>query len=111
MLKDFNIEDEAGGTGKPIVKKFTAVVTRHTLKIHLYWAGRGTTGIPARGMYGPLISTISIIPSKLLQTLQSLLSFFSSLVKAVVKYSGAFQLSTVLLLKGLIILTELPVNC
>lgn len=66
MLKDFNIEEEAGGTGKPIVKKFKAVVTGHTLKIHLYWGGRGTTGIPARGMYGPLISAISVIPSKLL---------------------------------------------
>ncbi|OMO60914.1 hypothetical protein COLO4_33675 [Corchorus olitorius] len=61
VLKDFNIQDEAGGTGKPIVKNFTAVVTRNTLKIHLYWAGRGTTGIPARGMYGPLISAISVV--------------------------------------------------
>ncbi|XWS41095.1 hypothetical protein CRYUN_Cryun17cG0051100 [Craigia yunnanensis] len=63
VLKDFNIDEEAGGTGKPIVKNFTAVVTRHTLKIHLYWAGRGTTGIPARGMYGPLISAISVVPN------------------------------------------------
>ncbi|XP_022739516.1 probable LRR receptor-like serine/threonine-protein kinase At1g07650 isoform X2 [Durio zibethinus] len=63
VLKNFNIEEEAGGTGKPIVKNFTAVVTRNTLKIHLYWAGRGTTGIPARGMYGPLISAISVVPN------------------------------------------------
>ncbi|XVF58556.1 hypothetical protein PTKIN_Ptkin07bG0075600 [Pterospermum kingtungense] len=63
VLKDFNIEEEAGGTSKPIVKNFTAAVRRHTLKIHLYWAGRGTTGIPARGMYGPLISAISVIPN------------------------------------------------
>ncbi|EOX92937.1 Leucine-rich repeat transmembrane protein kinase isoform 1 [Theobroma cacao] len=63
VLKDFNIEDEAGDTGKHIVKNFTAVVTRHTLKIRLYWAGRGTTGIPARGMYGPLISAISVVPN------------------------------------------------
>ncbi|XP_021275178.1 probable LRR receptor-like serine/threonine-protein kinase At1g07650 isoform X2 [Herrania umbratica] len=63
VLKDFNIEDEAGGAGKPIVKNFTAVVRRHTLKIRLYWAGRGTTGIPARGMYGPLISAISVVPN------------------------------------------------
>ncbi|XVF16842.1 hypothetical protein REPUB_Repub10bG0066800 [Reevesia pubescens] len=63
VLKDFNIEDEAGGTGMPIVKNFTTVVTRHTLKIHLYWSGRGTTGIPSRGMYGPLISAISVIPN------------------------------------------------
>lgn len=65
VLKDFNIENEAGGAGKPIVKKFTAVVTNHTLKIHFYWAGKGTTGIPDRGYYGPLISAISVDPSKL----------------------------------------------
>ncbi|PSS05610.1 LRR receptor-like serine/threonine-protein kinase [Actinidia chinensis var. chinensis] len=66
VLKDFNIEDEAGGAGKPIVKNFTAVVTSHTLKIHFYWGGRGTTGIPVRGVYGPLISAISVDPGKLL---------------------------------------------
>lgn len=66
MLKDFNIEDDAGGAGKPIVKNFTAEVTSHTLKIHFYWAGRGTIGIPVRGVYGPLISAISVDPSKLL---------------------------------------------
>lgn len=65
MLKDFNIEEEAGGTGKPVVKNFTVVLTTHTLKILFYWAGRGTTGIPARGMYGPIISAISVVPSKL----------------------------------------------
>ena len=66
VLKDFNIEDEAGGAGKPIVKNFTSAVTSHTLKIHFYWAGRGTTGIPVRGVYGPLISAISVDPGKLL---------------------------------------------
>ena len=64
VLKDFNIEDEAGGAGKPIVKTFTAAVTSQTLKIHFYWAGKGTTGIPDRGFYGPLISAISADPSK-----------------------------------------------
>ncbi|XP_024019976.1 probable LRR receptor-like serine/threonine-protein kinase At1g07650 isoform X2 [Morus notabilis] len=63
VLKDFNIEDEAGGAGKPIVKNFTAVVTNNTLKIHFYWAGKGTTGIPDRGFYGPLISAISVDPN------------------------------------------------
>ncbi|KAG5544891.1 hypothetical protein RHGRI_017374 [Rhododendron griersonianum] len=63
VLKDFNIEDGAGGAGKPIVKNFTAEVTSHTLKIHFYWAGRGTTGIPVRGVYGPLISAISVDPN------------------------------------------------
>ncbi|XP_006348929.1 probable LRR receptor-like serine/threonine-protein kinase At1g07650 [Solanum tuberosum] len=61
VLKDFNIAKEAGGPGKPIVKTFTVNVTSHTLKIHFYWAGRGTTGIPFRGVYGPLISAISVV--------------------------------------------------
>ncbi|KAJ9686046.1 hypothetical protein PVL29_015096 [Vitis rotundifolia] len=63
VLKDFNIEKEAGGTGKPIIKNFTAEVTSHTLKVQFYWAGRGTTGIPLRGFYGPLISAISVDPN------------------------------------------------
>ncbi|CAK9160225.1 unnamed protein product [Ilex paraguariensis] len=65
VLKDFNIANEAGGLAKPLVKTFTALVTRNTLKVHFYWAGRGTTGIPIRGVYGPLISAISVDPSKL----------------------------------------------
>jgi hypothetical protein len=64
VLENFNIEDEAGGAGKPLVKTFTAVVTSPTLKIHFYWAGKGTTGIPLRGIYGPLVSAISVDPSK-----------------------------------------------
>ena len=67
VLKDFDIEKEAGGTEKPIVKTFNATVTQHTLKIHFYYAGKGTTGIPTRGIYGPLISAISVDPSKLLK--------------------------------------------
>ncbi|GMI68486.1 leucine-rich repeat receptor-like kinase with extracellular malectin-like domain 1 [Hibiscus trionum] len=63
VLKDFNIEDAAGGTGKPIIKNFTVALTRNTLKIHFYWGGKGTTGIPVRGMYGPLISAISVVPN------------------------------------------------
>lgn len=66
VLKDFDIAAAAGGAGKPIEKIFTAVVKSHTLKIHLYWAGRGTQGTPDRGNYGPLISAISVDPSKLL---------------------------------------------
>ncbi|KAK7320404.1 hypothetical protein VNO77_29838 [Canavalia gladiata] len=63
VLKDFDIEREAGGTGKPIVKTFNATVTQRTLKIHFYWAGKGTIGIPTRGVYGPLISAISVDPN------------------------------------------------
>ncbi|CAL5190592.1 unnamed protein product [Lathyrus oleraceus] len=63
VLRDFDIEREAGGTGKPIVKKFNATVTQNTLKIQFYWAGKGTTGIPTRGVYGPSVSAISVDPN------------------------------------------------
>ncbi|KAL9660951.1 hypothetical protein QQ045_025770 [Rhodiola kirilowii] len=62
VLKDFDIAKEAGGASRPIFKLFNANVTKHTLKIHFYWAGKGTTGIPVRGTYGPLISAISVDP-------------------------------------------------
>ncbi|XP_010246513.1 PREDICTED: probable leucine-rich repeat receptor-like serine/threonine-protein kinase At3g14840 [Nelumbo nucifera] len=63
-LKDFNIAEEAGGVGKAIIKNFSAVdVTTGTLEIRFYWAGKGTTGIPYRGIYGPLISAISVQPN------------------------------------------------
>ncbi|CAB4277225.1 unnamed protein product [Prunus armeniaca] len=64
-LKDFNIADEAGGgVGKAVIKNFNASVTNGTLEIRFYWAGKGTTGIPVTGVYGPLISAISVDPSK-----------------------------------------------
>lgn len=65
MLKDFNIEDEARGVGKAVVKNFTTVVTSNTLEIRFYWAGKGTTAIPGRGVYGPLISAITVNPGML----------------------------------------------
>ncbi|KAK3420242.1 hypothetical protein EUGRSUZ_G01055 [Eucalyptus grandis] len=52
VWKDFNIEIEAGGAGK-----------EGTLEIRFYWAGKGTnTGMFDRGVYGPLISAISVYP-------------------------------------------------
>ncbi|KAK9199216.1 hypothetical protein WN944_014404 [Citrus x changshan-huyou] len=62
VLKDLNIENEAGGVGKAIVKPFSAAVTNGTMEIRLYWAGKGTTEIPFKGDYGPLISAISLNP-------------------------------------------------
>ncbi|GKC98388.1 probable leucine-rich repeat receptor-like serine/threonine-protein kinase [Tanacetum coccineum] len=59
--KDFDISDEAGGAGKVIVKNYTVNVMT-TLEIRLYWAGKGTINIPKRGVYGPLISAISVNP-------------------------------------------------
>ncbi|KAK0579181.1 hypothetical protein LWI29_022318 [Acer saccharum] len=63
--QDFNIKEQANGTGKAIIKTFNATVTENTLEIRLYWVGKGTTVIPMRGYYGPLISAISIVDPKL----------------------------------------------
>ncbi|XP_010478344.1 PREDICTED: probable LRR receptor-like serine/threonine-protein kinase RFK1 [Camelina sativa] len=61
VVKDFNIMDEAKGALKPVIKPFTANVTNHFLTIRLRWSGKGTTRIPTRGVYGPIISAISIV--------------------------------------------------
>ncbi|KAI3731705.1 hypothetical protein L1987_62894 [Smallanthus sonchifolius] len=61
-LEDFDIVKAAGGTGRVVIKSYTVNVKNNTLKIQLYWAGKGTTGIPFRGSYGPIISAISVDP-------------------------------------------------
>ncbi|PIM99671.1 Serine/threonine protein kinase [Handroanthus impetiginosus] len=63
VRKDFNIESEAGGVNKGITRNFTAVVANNTLDIRFYWAGKGTNAIPYKGVYGPLISAISVEPN------------------------------------------------
>ncbi|KAI9187423.1 hypothetical protein LWI28_028018 [Acer negundo] len=64
VLKDFNIAEEARGVGIGITKEFNDVwVNGSTLEVHLYWAGKGTTSIPEKGVYGPLISAITITPN------------------------------------------------
>ncbi|KAJ3692105.1 hypothetical protein LUZ60_012455 [Juncus effusus] len=60
VLEDFNIAETAGGTHRAIIKKFYTEVKENMLEIHFYWGGKGTNAIPVRGVYGPLISTISI---------------------------------------------------
>ncbi|XP_008245552.1 PREDICTED: probable leucine-rich repeat receptor-like serine/threonine-protein kinase At3g14840 [Prunus mume] len=60
--QDFNIVDKAGGVGTAVIMNYTARVTNGTLEIRFYWAGKGTTGIPLRGVYGPLISASSVDP-------------------------------------------------
>ncbi|KAH1066183.1 hypothetical protein J1N35_031170 [Gossypium stocksii] len=59
-LKDFNIKNEAKGVDKAVIRKFKTVVRNKTLTIRFHWAGKGTTAIPRRGTYGPLISAISV---------------------------------------------------
>ncbi|CAL5074719.1 unnamed protein product [Urochloa decumbens] len=63
VLENFDIKQSSGAAGMPVIKTFQTYVTNHTLEIQFYWAGRGTTGIPYRGSYGPLISAISVTPN------------------------------------------------
>lgn len=59
-LKDFNIQQEAGGVDKVTVQSFKALVKNRTLEIRFQYTGKGTTSIPHRGVYGPLVSAISV---------------------------------------------------
>ncbi|XP_059072381.1 probable LRR receptor-like serine/threonine-protein kinase At1g07650 isoform X2 [Cryptomeria japonica] len=61
-LKNFNIEEAAGGSEKGVVKNFHVNVTKNYLEIHFLWAGRGTYNVPEEGTYGPLVSAIVITP-------------------------------------------------
>jgi len=61
VWKDFNIKDEAGGVEKPVVEIFNVNVTNNMLEVRLSWAGKGTTRIPRRSVYGPLVSAISVV--------------------------------------------------
>ncbi|KAL5555171.1 hypothetical protein UlMin_037407 [Ulmus minor] len=61
-LKDFNIMEKAGGVGIGHTETFDVFVNGSTLEVHLYWAGKGTTDIPEKGVYGPLISAITVTP-------------------------------------------------
>ncbi|KAI4333493.1 hypothetical protein L6164_018295 [Bauhinia variegata] len=59
--ENFDIAKAAGGVGKVTIQNFTAVVNSSgTLEIRFYWAGKGTTAIPFKSVYGPLISAISV---------------------------------------------------
>lgn len=61
--RDFNIRNQAGGQSyRPVQRNYTARVTSNFLEIHLFWAGKGTCCIPSQGVYGPLISAISVTP-------------------------------------------------
>ncbi|KAL8460746.1 hypothetical protein ACS0TY_032309 [Phlomoides rotata] len=59
-LKDFNIQQEAGGVDKVTLQSFKAIVENRTLEIRFQYTGKGTTDIPHRGIYGPLVSAISV---------------------------------------------------
>ncbi|KAF3968643.1 hypothetical protein CMV_007489, partial [Castanea mollissima] len=64
VLKDFDIQKEAGGASFVAVQKEynNVKVSQNYLEIHLFWAGKGTCCVPAQGTYGPSISAISATP-------------------------------------------------
>ncbi|KAJ6966264.1 LRR receptor-like serine/threonine-protein kinase [Populus alba x Populus x berolinensis] len=63
LWKNFNIMERAGGVGIGIIEVFDNIIVNDgTLEIHLYWAGKGTTFVPYRGVHGPLISAITVTP-------------------------------------------------
>ena len=67
MWKDFNIEDDAGIAQKPVIKHISNIsVSNNVLEIQFYWAGKGRTRIPDRGVYGPLISAVSVVSGEFL---------------------------------------------
>ncbi|KAG5235390.1 LRR receptor serine/threonine-protein kinase [Salix suchowensis] len=73
VKKDFNIMEEAGGVGRGIAKEFDSIsVSGSTLEIDLYWSGKGTTAVPDRGVYGPLISAITVTPNFKVDTSEGL---------------------------------------
>ncbi|KAK4259527.1 hypothetical protein QN277_005850 [Acacia crassicarpa] len=62
VRKDFNIEDEAHSAQKPIkISIYNVDVRDNVLDVRFYWAGKGTTRIPNSGVYGPLVSALSIV--------------------------------------------------
>uniref|UniRef100_A0A6N2KQ24 non-specific serine/threonine protein kinase n=1 Tax=Salix viminalis TaxID=40686 RepID=A0A6N2KQ24_SALVM len=59
--ESFNISEEAKGVGIGITKVYDGIIVNgSTLQIHLY---HGTTAVPERGVYGPLISAITVTPN------------------------------------------------
>ncbi|CAA7024958.1 unnamed protein product [Microthlaspi erraticum] len=62
VVKDFNIAEEAKGIGRAVVKSFPVTITDGKLEIRLFWAGKGTTALPVRGVYGSLISAVAVDP-------------------------------------------------
>ena len=63
-MEDFDIEKKAQGVDKEVIEVFKAVVSVKTLEIRFQWAGKGTTNVPKRGIYGSLISAISVQSGK-----------------------------------------------
>ncbi|GAY34831.1 hypothetical protein CUMW_013580 [Citrus unshiu] len=58
--RNFDIKAEASGALKPVARSYNVTVTNHIIEIRFHWAGKGTTALPKRGVYGPLVSAISL---------------------------------------------------
>ncbi|KAL7243445.1 hypothetical protein ACSBR1_015774 [Camellia fascicularis] len=59
VMTNFNIVEQAKGVDQSITQEFKVHVNNSQLEIHLYWAGKGSTGYRF-SQYGPLISGISV---------------------------------------------------
>lgn len=65
-LKDFDIEKAARGVDKVAKEEYKGIVVKDgILEIRLQYAGKGSTAVPRRGIYGPLISAISVVSGNL----------------------------------------------
>ncbi|KAH6810023.1 hypothetical protein C2S51_027806 [Perilla frutescens var. frutescens] len=60
MLEDFDIEREAKGVDKAMIRQFKTVVKNTTIEIRFHYTGKGTTDVPAPGSYGSIISAILV---------------------------------------------------
>lgn len=60
VFQDFNIQKEAGGSKRALIRTFKANVTNTIMDIHFFWAGKGTCSIPYQGTYGPLVWAIHV---------------------------------------------------
>lgn len=63
--KDFDIVKLANGTNKALKKVISNISVTNSIEIRFYYAGKGSTRVPVRGNFGPLISAISIESRKL----------------------------------------------
>ncbi|KFK35730.1 hypothetical protein AALP_AA4G029200 [Arabis alpina] len=98
LERDFNIAEEAGGVGKPFIRQIDDVqVNGSTLEIHLQWTGKGTNLLPRRGVYGPLISAITITPNFKVDTGKPLSN--GVVVGIVVAACAVFALLVVIILR------------
>lgn len=58
--KDFDIAKETNGANKALKKIYSDISVTSSIEIRFYYAGKGSTAIPTKRNYGPLISAISV---------------------------------------------------